>query len=104
MCKVLEVSRSGYHKYLGSQLSRRRVENMQIAEEIKRIYKNKHGRDGSPRIYEEMRKDGKRINKKRIARIMRINTIKAITKRKYKASSNSAHYKPVADNLVNQEF
>jgi putative transposase len=104
MCKVLEVSRSGYHKYLRSQMSQRRIENIQIAEEIKRIYKNKHGRYGSPRIYEEMRKDGKKINKKRIARLMRINKIRAITKRKYKATTNSAHYKPVAENLLNQKF
>lgn len=104
MCKVLEVSRSGYHKYLRSQMSQRRLENMLIAEEIKRIYKKKHGRYGSPRIHEEIRKSGKRINKKRIARLMRINKIRAITKRKYKATTNSAHDKPVAENLLNQKF
>ena len=104
MCKLLEVSRSGYHKYLRSQMNERRIENMLIAEEIKRIYKDKHGRYGSPRIHEEMRKGGKRINKKRIARLMRINNIRAITKRKYKATTNSSHDKPVAENLLNQKF
>ena len=104
MCKVMEVSRSGYHKYLRSQMSQRRLENMLIAEEIKRIYKKKHGRYGSPRIHEEIRKGGKRINKKRIARLMRINKIRAITKRKYKATTDSAHDKPVAENLLNQKF
>jgi len=104
MCKVMEVSRSGYHKYLCSQMSQRRLENMLIAEEIKRIYINKHGRYGSPRIHEEMRKGGKRINKKRIARLMRINKIRAITKRKYKATTNSSHNKQVAENLLKQNF
>ncbi|MDQ7817562.1 MAG: IS3 family transposase, partial [Melioribacteraceae bacterium] len=44
MCEVMEVSRSGYHKFMRSQMSQRRLENMLITEEIKRIYKNKHGR------------------------------------------------------------
>ena len=104
MCQILEVSRSGYHKYLRNKMSRRRLENMLIAEEIKKIYEKKHGRYGSPRIYEEMRASGKRINRKRIARLMRINKIRAITKRKYKATTNSKHNKAVAENLLNQNF
>ena len=55
MCQILEVSRSGYHKYLRNKMSQRRLENMIIAEEIKKIYEKKHGRYGSPRIYEEIR-------------------------------------------------
>lgn len=104
MCEVMEVSRSGYHKFMRSQMSQRRLENMLITEEIKRIYKNKHGRYGSPRIHEEIKNSGRRINKKRIARLMRINKIRAITKRKYKATTNSSHDKQVAENFLNQKF
>jgi putative transposase len=104
MCKTLEVSRSGYHKYLSSKMSQRRCENMIIEKEIREIYRKSHGRYGSPRIHAEIRTSGKRINRKRVARLMRINRIRAVTKRKYKATTNSAHNKSVADNLLNQNF
>lgn len=104
MCKALGVSRSGYHKYIHSQLSRRKLENLIITEEIKRIYKKRRGRYGSPRIHDELRKNGRRVNKKRIARLMRINKIRAITRQKYKATTNSTHDKPVAENLLKQNF
>lgn len=77
---------------------------MLIEKEINEIYKKSHGRYGSPRIYAELRRRGKKINRKRIVRLMRINEIRALTKRKYKATTNSSHNKPVAENLLNQNF
>jgi transposase InsO family protein len=77
---------------------------MIIEKEIREIYRKSHGRYGSPRIHAEIRTSGKRINRKRVARLMRINRIRAVTKRKYKATTNSAHNKSVADNLLNQNF
>jgi transposase InsO family protein len=104
MCEVMEVSRSGYHKYLKSKISQRKLDNIRLEARIREIYKNKQGRYGSPRIHEELIWIGKKVNRKRIARIMRNNGIRAIHKRKYKATTNSAHNRPVAANLLNQNF
>ncbi len=104
MCQILEVSRSGYHKYVRRKSSQRKIENMRILEEIKRIYERSRGRYGSPRIYKELRKQGIICNKKRVVRLMRVNGIRAKTKRKYKVTTNSKHNYAVAENILQQNF
>jgi putative transposase len=104
MCKILQVSRSGYHNYVRRKLSQRQLENQFLLEQIKKIYHRFRGVYGSPRIYNELRKQGLVFNKKRVIRIMRINGIKAKTKRKYKVTTNSSHNYPVAENILGQNF
>ena len=104
MCNVLEVSRSGYHKYLKGQMLQRRRENMFLEAEIREIYESKRGRYGSPRIHMELISRGIKVNRKRVERIMRTNNIYAHGKRKFKATTNSKHKKPVAENLLSQNF
>jgi transposase InsO family protein len=104
MCEILEVSRSGYHNYVKRKMSQRQLENRFLLEQIKKIYHKFRGVYGSPRIYKELRKQGLFCNKKRVVRIMRINGIKAKTKRKYKVTTNSKHNYPVAENILGQNF
>ena len=104
MCQTLEVSRSGYHNYIKRRLSQRHLENIRILEEIKRIYEKNKGRYGSPRINSELKAKGLRYNKKRIARLMRINSIRAKTKKKFKMTTDSNHGLSVAENLLKQNF
>lgn len=104
MCRILEVSRSGYHKYVHRRVSQRRIENLRILVKIKQIYHRSKERYGSPRIYEELRKQGIICNKKRVVRLMRENGIRAKTKRKYKVTTDSKHNHPVAENLLEQNF
>jgi len=104
MCKILEVSRSGYHKYVKGRMTQRRLENQLLLEQIKRIYERFRGLYGSPRIHRELRKEGIICNKKRVARIMRIEGIRAKIKRKYKVTTDSSHSNPVAENIVGQNF
>jgi putative transposase len=104
MCKMLEVSRSGYHNYVRRKMSQRRLENQMILERIRRIHHLSRGLYGSPKIYQELRKLGLKYNRKRIVRIMRINGIRAKTKRKYKRTTDSNHSYPVAENILGQDF
>ena len=104
MCKMLEVSRSGYHNYVRRKMSQRQLENQMLLERIRRIHHLSRGLYGSPKIYQELRKLGLNYNKKRIVRIMRINGIRAKTKRKYKRTTDSNHGYPVAENILGQDF
>jgi transposase InsO family protein len=104
MCKILEVSRSGYHNYVKRKLSKRKLENQYLLKHIKEIYTEYRSVYGSPRIYKELRKRGIFCNRKRVVRIMRINGIRAKTKRKYRITTNSEHNYPVAENLIEQQF
>ena len=104
MCKMLEVSRSGYHNYVRGKMSQRKLENQMLLERIRRIHHFSRGLYGSPKIYQELRKLGLKYNRKRIVRIMRINGIRAKTKRKYKRTTDSNHSYPVAENILGQDF
>ena len=104
MCKVLNVSRSGYHNYLRRRFNCRETDEVIILEKIKEIYRNSRELYGSPRIYQELRRRGLTINKKRVVRIMQKYGIRAKTKKKYKVTTNSIHSYPVARNLIGQDF
>ncbi len=82
-CEVLQVSPSGYHEWLKKKVSFRVKENQRILEIIKFHHERSKATYGLPRIYAAMRKEGFGVNKKRIARLMRVNNIKAKTKRRF---------------------
>lgn len=62
------------------------------------------GRYGSPRITNELRCNGVMASRPRIARLMRINGLKSIMKRKYRLTTNSNHLYPVNANLLLRDF
>jgi len=104
MCVALEVSRSGYYAWLKRPESRLKIQNRELLKKIRKIYTVSRGTYGSPRITKALNKEGTTCGRNRIARLMRENGIVARSKRKYKATTNSKHNYPVAENLVNQNF
>jgi putative transposase len=104
ICRAIEVSQSGYYIWKRGAVRKRKEQDGQLTEEIKRIYEKNKGRYGSPRIEKELRKKGIKTSPKRVARLMKENGLKARTKRKYKATTNSRHNLPVAENLLRQDF
>jgi len=104
MCQVLEVSRSGYYSWRKSEKSRRAGENEELTAKIKRKHDQSRGTYGSPRITEALWKDGVRCGENRVARIMRIEGIVGVGKKKYKITTDSKHNKPVSANIVQQRF
>lgn len=104
MCKVLKVSRSGYYDWERQPISCRELENQKLTSEIKAIYEDEKHRVGSPRITKRLQASGHRVGKNRIATIMRKNGWKARGVKKFKATTNSRHNLPVAENLLQQNF
>jgi len=104
MCRILSVSRSGFYNRLKRGKSQREQENEDLIRHIRQIYNESHGTYGSPRMTEALRQDGIRCNKKRVARLMRINGIVAKTKRKFKVTTHSNHRRPVTNNLIKGDF
>jgi len=101
---VFKVFRSGYYAWLKRPESSRKSRNKELLKEILRVYKVSRGTYGSPRMTEALKKQSITCSKNRIARLMQKNGIVAKTKRKFKATTNSKHNYPVAQNLVNQNF
>lgn len=103
MAEVLKVSKSGFYAYLKRPKSNREIENNLLLEKIKAVHKSSHGIYGYPRITSELKCDGA-PSKNRVYRLMRKNGIRSKTVKKYKATTNSNHNLPVAENLLNREF
>ena len=104
MCRVLDVSRSGYYAWLRHPESKRDKDDKALSLEILEIHQESFCTYGSPRVYRELKRRGKHIGEKRIVRLMRKDGLKAKTKRKFKVTTDSKHHFPVAPNLLNREF
>ncbi len=105
MCRVLEVSRSGFYAWLERPESERANSDKALFEKIETIYTENRGVYGSPRIHRVLIKQGDRCGKNRVARIMKEQGIRAKGKRKFKPqTTDSKHSLPIAKNLIKQDF
>lgn len=103
MAKILKVSRSGYYDYLKTRGQRKRDKDLKLVTEIKAIFSASKSSYGSPRIHAELKANGYQVNKKRVARLMQVNGIKAKTKGRFRIKSK-AQISHIAPNLLGQNF
>ena len=104
MCKVLNISRSGYYAWLKRPRSRRSKENRKLADHIRITHAKSRKIYGAPRIYRKLRENGISCSQNRVARIMKQEGIRGVVPRKFKATTDSKHNFPVAPNLLNRNF
>jgi putative transposase len=76
MCRVLEVSRSGYYAWAARPPAARTVANAALVVEIRRVHAQSDGTYGSRRVHAQLRRDGHAVNVKRVERLMRVEGIK----------------------------
>jgi putative transposase len=103
MCRVLRMHRSGFYAWLKSPQSRRAQENEQLLKKIRTSYQASDGVYGSPRVHRDLREDGERCGEHRVARLMRINSLRAIRgykKPRYRVGKPAL----VAPNRLEQNF
>ncbi len=75
MCRVLEVSKSGYYAWRKRPPSTRAQENEQLAAKIAEIHAESRKSYGSPRVHAELVVQGFEVDRNRVARLMRENGI-----------------------------
>ena len=78
ICRLLDVSRSGFYQWLRNPLSDRAVEDQRLLGLIRAAYTASHGVYGAPRIVLDVREAGETCSTHRVARIMRTHNIKAL--------------------------
>jgi putative transposase len=104
MCRVLEVSESGFYAWRKRPVCQRQREDAQLTEEIRQEFSAHCGRYGSPRLHAELRDRGRSVARKRVARLMREAGLCAKRKRRQALTTRRDPSHPVAPNLLNREF
>jgi putative transposase len=103
MCKVLNVSSSGYYAWRERPPSAREMANQALYEQIKAVYKANLGVYGSPRIYRELRKNVT-CSENRVARLMRLRGLKAKQSKRFKTTTRRNKTHAAAPNLLRRDF
>ena len=104
MCRVREVSRSGFYAWLSRKASAAEVRREELAAEVKVIHAEVKARYGSPRIHADRVAKGHACSVNFVAKIMREAGIAATTKRKFRQTTDSNHGLPVAQNVLDRDF
>ena len=71
MCRVLEVTHSGYYAWLKKPQSHRVAENARLLKLIRASFDASNGIYGSPRVFLDLREAGETCSKHRVARLTR---------------------------------
>jgi putative transposase len=105
LCQNLQVSPSGFYAWQKRRLSPgpRALQNQSLAQDIKAIHAQSRQTYGSPRIQMQLRKNGRRHGRNRIARLMQQEDICGRQRRRYRVqTTDSNHDQPIAPNRLAQ--
>lgn len=104
MCRTLAVSPAGYYAWRARPESRRSADTRTLLSAIRVIHRESRETYGSPRIWDALIKQGHGVGEHRVARLMRRAGIRAKTVKKWRATTQSTHRLPVAENTLNRQF
>ena len=105
LCGVFEVSVSGYRAWKrGGTPDRQGLTDPQLLALIQAIHAELKGAYGSPRMVRELRARGFPVSKERVERLMRAHGLRGRHKRRFKATTDSRHHLPVAENRLARDF
>ncbi len=99
MCRVLSVSPSGYYAWRSRGPSKRCRRRMALDAQVQEVFQSRKGREGAPRLSRRLGR-----GRRQVAESLRRQGLRAKAARKFKATTNSNHSLPVAENLLKQDF
>ena len=105
MCRLLNVSRSGYYEFCHRKESLRSITNKELSSKIQEIFVKSNSTYGSLRVQKTLLQRGKRLSRAKVARLMKSLSLRSVWKKKYKPQTTvvdaKAKYSP---NLVDRDF
>jgi putative transposase len=104
LCKVLGVSQSGYFAWRNRPACQRQREDLVLLAHVRSAFALSNETYGSPRLTRELQDQGLSVGRRRTARLMRENGLKARRPRRFKRTTDSLHAFPIAPNLLEQDF
>ena len=105
LCQALEVSASGYYAWEQRKVSPppRVLENHKLLADITRLHQDSRQTYGAPRLQSQLRAQGQRHGRNRIARLMRQEGIVGRQRKRYRVvTTDSNHEQPIAPNRLAQ--
>lgn len=104
MCRVLEVSTSGYYAWRQRPPSPREQEDAHLTERIRKIHTRSDGTYGAPRIHAELADNGVHVGRKRVARLMQAADLQGVSRRKSPGTTKRDPASQPAPDLVERDF
>ena len=104
MCRLLQVSRSGYYDWSDRAESARGRRDRELRMLVRQIHLESSGVYGARKVHRELLELGQYCGRHRVARLMREDGLKGCPKRRFRHLSNAAPGHPIADNLLKQDF
>jgi putative transposase len=105
MCRVLEVSRSGYYASLKRPPSWHALIDELLMARIRVAHEESGETYGTPRVHHELRAEGFPVSPKRVARLRREAGLFVRPRKRYRvATTDSTHGDPIAPNLLARQF
>ena len=104
MCEGLGVSRSGYYAFEKRPLSRRAIEDIHLGAEIGESFRQSGRSYGSPRVLRDLIELGRRVSRKRVARIMLEKGLCARLRRRFKVTTVTTPEELKQPNLLERQF
>jgi transposase InsO family protein len=105
MCRVLQVSSSGYYKWRQQSPSLHAIADEALMSHLWTSYAASNGTYGAPRVHRDLRDQGIAVGKKRVARLMREHgLVGRASRRRRVVTTDSTHEQPIAPNLLARQF
>lgn len=104
MCEITNVSRSAYYKWLKSKPSSKQLEDNRIVEKIKEISSSNNSLFGTMNMYYTLRNLGFKCGHNRVYRLMCINDIQSVYRRKPHSTYVKSTPEYTEENVLNRDF
>ena len=104
LCRVLDVSRSGYCQWRHRPPSPRAQANAALDAAVAVIHQASRRSYGRPRIVAQLRLQGEHIGGERVRRSLQRQGLRPVYKRPYRITTDSTHRLPVAPSLLQRRF
>ena len=104
MCRVFAVSRQGYYRYVRELQGPRVLAEAKLRETVTELHQQSGGTYGSPRIHQALRRQGERVSKRRVERVMRGAGLVGASRRRHRTTTRSNPAHPVEANILARDF
>lgn len=104
LCRLLQVSTSGYYAWRGRVPSKRTQAEERLVTHMRAIHARTFRAYGSPRMTEELRSKGEHVGRHRVARLMRKHALAAQSKKRFTHTTHSNHTFGFAPNTLARRF